>query len=578
MESTDNKKVILVLGMHRSGTSAVTAGLQKALEVPLGPVQTGPVPDNLKGCYENSSTWQINDSLLERLGSSWDSYAVLYPMDWDSPAVLPYLTKAVDLIRNTFGDQRLWGMKDPRITVLLPFWENVFREVGADVYRILSLRHPFEVALSLRSRFRQLPNYCFWADEDLRYSLNLWYWYNINVLQNIRDDRNVVISFDDLLANPDAQMNRIAHFVDIEACPERIHQYASDFLDAGLKHHASGLEEIEPLRNEYSYVLELYARLKSFAVHPQFSKCMAENILKGLPDSTLLQSWAVPVFHRCQMIRAVLKGMQRHMDAPEQPETATRMLPGNPPVCLSSDRPLPSEEQRCREQKRFVPSHSQLQQLKDQLNQQGPVPEPQRNLLQKINEMISELENDNRELQSKNVLLGRIVDQKDQELSEARASFREHRDLFLGLENQLKRSKKECEDLKNLLEEHERVICRLKQDEALKGQMLKAKEEGLEKARMDLEILRKLLFDKNQEIEGYREKLYQVYTSRSWRYTHLFRRTEAMGQRLTTVGHGPLFRGVIKSLYWKLPLALRRSRLLENAKDRYKDRELSIHQ
>ena len=78
------RKVVIVLGMHRSGTSALTRGLQ-ALNVELGENLTSAVEgNNDKGFWEDREVVTINEILLERLGGDWDSLSLLDDRQLDS--------------------------------------------------------------------------------------------------------------------------------------------------------------------------------------------------------------------------------------------------------------------------------------------------------------------------------------------------------------------------------------------------------------------------------------------------------------------------------------------------------------
>ena len=69
------KRVIVVLGMHRSGTSAITRGLQE-LGADLGPdLMPAAEGDNDKGFWEDMGAYRINERILSKLGSSWDGLA-----------------------------------------------------------------------------------------------------------------------------------------------------------------------------------------------------------------------------------------------------------------------------------------------------------------------------------------------------------------------------------------------------------------------------------------------------------------------------------------------------------------------
>jgi hypothetical protein len=88
------EKCVLVLGMHRSGTSALT-GILNILGADLGLNMMKAAEDNERGFFENRSIYNINEKILESLGSSWDSPFPL-PENW-------WREKRMDACRNEIG-------------------------------------------------------------------------------------------------------------------------------------------------------------------------------------------------------------------------------------------------------------------------------------------------------------------------------------------------------------------------------------------------------------------------------------------------------------------------------------------
>ena len=91
-------RAIVVLGMHRSGTSAVTRGLMP-LGVRLGEPLLPPSPENAKGFWEDVDVLGLNVELINALGSRWDSLCVLDPQMFDEPVTVPFLDRATALLR-----------------------------------------------------------------------------------------------------------------------------------------------------------------------------------------------------------------------------------------------------------------------------------------------------------------------------------------------------------------------------------------------------------------------------------------------------------------------------------------------
>ena len=142
---------VLVAGMHRSGTSALTQ-----LLVGLGcdaPKTLMPADDyNAKGYWESTEIAALNNDILSSAGSSWDSWERFGTHWYASPAVDDFRDRAQMILANEFGDSVLFVLKDPRICRLMPFWLAAIENFGATPQVILPLRNPLEVAASLAER------------------------------------------------------------------------------------------------------------------------------------------------------------------------------------------------------------------------------------------------------------------------------------------------------------------------------------------------------------------------------------------------------------------------------------------
>lgn len=145
------KKLIFVLGMHRSGTS-VLARMLNLLGVDLGvdliEAQAGV---NEKGFWEHAEVVEINEALLSRLDSCWYDIRPL-PESWWQGVELDDLKDRAGAFLATAFSSDLSVIKDPRLCRLLPFWQQVAETAGWAAVVVLANRHPDEVAASLCKR------------------------------------------------------------------------------------------------------------------------------------------------------------------------------------------------------------------------------------------------------------------------------------------------------------------------------------------------------------------------------------------------------------------------------------------
>jgi hypothetical protein len=182
---------ILIVGMHRSGTSAL-AGLVAKLGVPLGDRLLAPGSDNPKGYWEHQDVVALHERLLNRLGSRWDDVRAL-PDGWMDSEPAQEASLAIDeLIGRDFSDASVWAVKDPRLCRALPLWIEVLQRRGIRPVVLFMVRRPDEVAASIQARnyWHPLVGKLLW----LRYTVEA-------VTASSRLSRQVIL-YDDLLADP----------------------------------------------------------------------------------------------------------------------------------------------------------------------------------------------------------------------------------------------------------------------------------------------------------------------------------------------------------------------------------------
>ncbi|ODT60367.1 MULTISPECIES: sulfotransferase family protein [Paracoccus] len=187
------KVAVVVLGMHRSGTSSL-AGMLDGLGC-RGPATLMPASDtNAAGYYESLPVFRLNDAILTALGSRWDDWRPLRPDVHLSPRLAEFHDKARAVVAAEYGDGSLIYLKDPRISLLLPFWRGVLRDAGYRCVYLHTHRSPSEIGASLQRR------------DDIDPGLSLLAWLS-QVLQAERHSRGEVrhfTSYEALLRDPAA--------------------------------------------------------------------------------------------------------------------------------------------------------------------------------------------------------------------------------------------------------------------------------------------------------------------------------------------------------------------------------------
>jgi hypothetical protein len=229
MKNLSPKILVIVLGMHRSGTSAITRGLQ-ALGVDLGNnLMPGVASDNSKGYWEDLDFNQLNIELLHKLDRQWDSLSPIEDVDFELDSLAEIKIRAVTLVQEKMANSPIVGIKDPRLPRLLPFWNTIFEQVGLEVRVVIAARNPLSVANSLEARNG-------FSNEKSYY---LWLGHVIPAVIHTSRFLRVVVDYDNLIDNPLGQLKRISEKLNLSA-PDKpsdsAREYTEDFIENNLRH------------------------------------------------------------------------------------------------------------------------------------------------------------------------------------------------------------------------------------------------------------------------------------------------------------------------------------------------------
>ncbi len=145
-------QLVLVLGMHRSGTSLVTS-LIEAAGFCCGKYPMKPSKDNPNGYWEDELIVEINNKLLSSLGLYWFSLVWLdLPRLKQSPVYEELLETASNYLQTLLTDNKKVVIKDPRMCILLPFWLEVVSGIDTEIKVVMVKRNFFSTARSLVKR------------------------------------------------------------------------------------------------------------------------------------------------------------------------------------------------------------------------------------------------------------------------------------------------------------------------------------------------------------------------------------------------------------------------------------------
>lgn len=259
----------LVLGMHRSGTSAVTQLLALAgAELPTN-VMPGD-EHNQKGYFEPWKIAIFNDERLRAAGSAWDD-PFAYPFRPLPPEEeRGWLDRALALFDEEFPDAAWPLMKDPRATVLLPFWRAVLAERGVAARCVIPVRHPLAVARSLKRRDH-------FSEHK---SVLVWSAYMLAAEAYTRDLPRAFVGYDALLSDWRSEVARIeaAHGAPLPGLTDSAAREIDAFLTPELRHNA-GDDGLSALGWAGEIAAEVYGWFSARAAG-------------GDPDATMLEAAA----------------------------------------------------------------------------------------------------------------------------------------------------------------------------------------------------------------------------------------------------------------------------------------------
>lgn len=261
-------KVILVLGMHRSGTSALTRVLN-LLGVGLGEHLLAAQSDNEKGFWENSKIVELNERILNTMGRSWDDLREL-SFELINQESLKVINEDILSVLTEIGnDTSPWGIKDPRMCRLLPLYLTKLSEMGDEPVIVHMTRNPLEVARSLQKR----------NGFSLEKGLVLWLCYTLEAEKNSRGQARIWLSYDALLADWRGVINTVQnqHSIQFPIGLDEVATEIDSFLDRGLRHHQSSMADY----NGIATLRQIVEKVHGLVLE-------AEN---GLEESSLIEKF-----------------------------------------------------------------------------------------------------------------------------------------------------------------------------------------------------------------------------------------------------------------------------------------------
>ena len=231
-----SRAAILVLGMHRSGTSALTWLLGRlGAALPNDAIEAS--GDNARGYWESQALVKADDQLLRVVRSSWFDPRPLDFSRLSADGLRSRKNRIREAIECAWGDAPLLAIKDPRQCRCVPVIADVLGEMGIESRAVLMLRKPAEIARSLASR----------DGTTSAYAHLLWLRHMIDAERATRDLYRAVVDYDGMLDDWRGTMARIAPLAGRAGWQADAAEAEAigAFLDPGLRHHRAAPAELE---------------------------------------------------------------------------------------------------------------------------------------------------------------------------------------------------------------------------------------------------------------------------------------------------------------------------------------------
>ena len=232
--AVQRRPIVLVVGMHRSGTS-LCSHLLSALGVDMADTISGrgaasPVPENPHGHWERWEIVEFHDRILGLFNRDYEGcfHDFALPVAWwADPRVAQIRREIIAFLERRMGDG-YFGFKDPRTVRLMPVWHQIFNELKLAPRIVLCLRNPAQVARSLYARDRLDP-----ANGEYR-----WLVHMIDFYRYTSNFDCCAVEYEEWFHNPTANIEKLQKFLDLpwQQSETDLRLLLSDLIDPTARH------------------------------------------------------------------------------------------------------------------------------------------------------------------------------------------------------------------------------------------------------------------------------------------------------------------------------------------------------
>lgn len=258
--SDGKRSCILVLGMHRSGTSALTRVINLlGATLPRNLMLAEP-GNNEAGFWEPRDLFRLHDRMLAEAGSRWDDWRGLDLSVLPPDRLRYYKAEIGRQIAEEYGDAQLIVLKDPRICRFAPFFIELLVELGYTCRCLLPLRNPLGVIASLAHRDGLTEGF----------AALLWLRHALDAEAATRAMPCAIVSYDALLADWQTTVRTLTPKLGVEwpRALDECHGEIEKFLSNELRHFAPSLRDLQARGDISAWVKEAYDALLRIEQNP----------------------------------------------------------------------------------------------------------------------------------------------------------------------------------------------------------------------------------------------------------------------------------------------------------------------
>jgi hypothetical protein len=322
----------VVLGMHRSGTSALAGSLAR-LGLCFGPDSSllPANPDNSKGYFESRTLVEISDWLLQEQGAAWWRPSAFDP-NRTEPETRAAAVHAYQEGLGEIGRGFARGVKDPRLCLTL----EVLLPALHRPLVVMIWRKPQAVAASLKRR----------DTFPLHFGLALWEYYTIRAARSAVGLAAIAVANGDLLSSPVATLRRVADHLEAHSVPlrrEALEGEAARFVDRELSQIGDNAADVKAIvSQEQSRIAEAMADgdlsavaamsvsesalmlLNDFAAYHGLVSAMASDLRNARVDARQLRETLDAVRLEAQAWAERAKAAEEHLAALCAPDNSRK--------------------------------------------------------------------------------------------------------------------------------------------------------------------------------------------------------------------------------------------------------------